>query len=167
VTGQPGNQVNDKARAKAAIAAWRDVILQRTGWTAKTWARKSEVTPSTVTRTMDESSPSTVRVETLHALARGAGLPSVLDLLEEQAGKPVRSAPELQDAETLARLMAIAMRVAPEDRSRQADLLVYAHGVAAGLRRLSRSPANRDNPGYLEAVEQDVLDAVAVAQHQP
>jgi hypothetical protein len=68
---------------------------------------------------------------------------------------------ELLNPETIARLMGIAMRVGLNDQTKRADLLVYAHGIAAGLRRLARSPANRDNPGYLEAVDQDVLDAVA------
>lgn len=87
--------------------------------------------------------------------------PPADSLRAKEAISPDQRILDILDPDIIARLMAVAMHVSPADQAMQADLLIYAHGVAAGLRRLARSPANRDNPGYLEAVEQDVLDAVA------
>jgi hypothetical protein len=58
--------------------------LDRLHWSAERWAREAKLAPTTVTRAMSPSYKSVSSVSTLHALARAAGVPSILDYLETQ-----------------------------------------------------------------------------------
>ena len=71
------------------ISRWREAVLAKTGWSSYRWGIESSVHPTTVTRSMSAHSTSSAKIETLHQLARGAGIPSVLDFLEAQAAGKV------------------------------------------------------------------------------
>ena len=74
-----------KGAAKIVVARWRDALLQQKFKnSAKAWADASGVSGTTITRNMGLEHPSTAKLENLHVLARAAGVPSVLDFLEQQ-----------------------------------------------------------------------------------
>lgn len=71
------------------VVKWMRRQLDRLGWTPERWAREAGLAPTTVTRAMAASFSSVSSVPTLHALARAAGVRSVIDFLGLQAdGSP-------------------------------------------------------------------------------
>lgn len=66
------------------IVRWMARQLERTGWSAERWAREASLAPTTVTRAMSPHYHSVSSVPTLHALARAADVPSILNFLEGQ-----------------------------------------------------------------------------------
>lgn len=82
--GGMGNVVSDaKREAIGVISRWRDRVLQTKGWNAPRWALEAKISPTTITRNMKPDSENSVKIETLHQLARAADVPSVLDFLAE------------------------------------------------------------------------------------
>jgi hypothetical protein len=69
---------------QAVVVRWMTRQLSRTHWSAERWAREAGLAPTTVTRAMSPSYKSISSVPTLHALARAAGVPSILDYLDTQ-----------------------------------------------------------------------------------
>lgn len=59
--------------------------MRRLRITPERWARDAGLHPTTVTRAMSETYESVTSLPTLHALARAANSPSVVDFLEHQA----------------------------------------------------------------------------------
>jgi hypothetical protein len=80
--GFAGNQVRN---LQAVVVRWMGRQLERLGWSAERWAREAGLSPTTVTRAMSPSYGSVSSVPTLHALARAAGVPSIVDFLDGQA----------------------------------------------------------------------------------
>lgn len=74
-----------KAIAKQAIIRWKDAIMRRKFPNARAWALAAGIDPTTITRTMKPGCKSTASVETLHSLAKAAGVRSVVDFLIDQA----------------------------------------------------------------------------------
>lgn len=70
------------------IVRWMRRQLDRRAWSAERWAREAGLAATTVTRAMSDTYPSVSSVPTLHALAKAAGVPSVLDFLDGQANLP-------------------------------------------------------------------------------
>lgn len=67
------------------IVAWMRHHMERLGWNPEKWAKEAHLAPTTVSRALAENYESVSSVPTLHALARAAGSPSVLDFLQGQA----------------------------------------------------------------------------------
>lgn len=70
---------------QAAVVRWMESQLDRLGWSAEQWARAAGLSPTTVTRALTPAPKSVSSVPTLHALARAARVPSVIDFLEGDA----------------------------------------------------------------------------------
>jgi hypothetical protein len=66
------------------IVKWMQRQLQRLQWKPERWAKEARLAPTTVTRAMAENYDSVSSVTTLHALARAASVPSILDFLAGQ-----------------------------------------------------------------------------------
>jgi hypothetical protein len=72
------------------VVKWMRRQLSRLQWKPERWAREADLAPTTVTRAMAETYQSVSSVPTLHALARAAGVPSILDFLDRQANCQIR-----------------------------------------------------------------------------
>lgn len=66
------------------VVGWMRRQLDRLHWKPERWAHEAGLAPTTVTRAMADNYNSVSSVTTLHALARAAGCPSILDFLEGQ-----------------------------------------------------------------------------------
>jgi hypothetical protein len=69
---------------QGVVIRWMARQLERLQWSAERWAKEADLSPTTVTRAMSKSYNSVSSVPTLHALARAAGVPSILDFMEGQ-----------------------------------------------------------------------------------
>lgn len=79
------------------IAGWIERVRAAKGWSFERWAKEAGLThASTISRAVKPDFDSLTRVDTLHQLARGAGMPSVLDFLENQDVEALPSAAELE-----------------------------------------------------------------------
>lgn len=68
------------------IADWIERVRVKTGWTLGKWASEAGIkAATTVTRAVKDDYESVTTINTLHALARAAKVPSVLDFLEGSA----------------------------------------------------------------------------------
>lgn len=66
------------------IVAWMRRQLERLRWNPERWAKEAGLSPTTVSRAMHDKYESVSSVTTLHALARAANMPSILDYLTHQ-----------------------------------------------------------------------------------
>lgn len=67
------------------IAEWLTRMREHLGWTWKRWADAAEIgAPTTLSRAVKDDYESITGIQTLHGLARAAGVPSVLDFLAGQ-----------------------------------------------------------------------------------
>lgn len=67
------------------IARWIERVRAARQWSFEEWARRAGFKhASTISRAVDPKFDSITRIDTLHQLARGAGVPSVLDFLRNQ-----------------------------------------------------------------------------------
>jgi hypothetical protein len=71
--------------AQEVIAHWMKCYMERSGAKATDWAESAKLHKSTVSRAIKEDFDSVTSVKTLDALARAAGIPSVLDFLRAQS----------------------------------------------------------------------------------
>lgn len=79
------------------IAKWIERVRSVKDWSFEQWAREAKLPhASTISRAVKPDFDSLTRVDTLHQLARGAGMPSVLDFLENQDVEALPSAAELE-----------------------------------------------------------------------
>lgn len=63
------------------IAAWMLRIMEQNNWSAKDWADRAQISPTTVSRAVKEDYQSVTSVSNLVRLAEAAGKPSILDFL--------------------------------------------------------------------------------------
>ena len=70
---------------QGVIVAWMRAQANRLKESPTAWARRAGLNPTTVTRALGPDYPSVTSVPTLDALARAAGVPSVLQFLGAQA----------------------------------------------------------------------------------
>lgn len=71
---------------QSIVVNWMERQLHRLNWKPERWAKEAGLSPTTVTRAMSDDYASVSSVPTLHALARAAKTPSVLDFLSGYAG---------------------------------------------------------------------------------
>lgn len=112
-----------KRRAISAVSRWRDHVLKIKGWTAQQWADKAGVSATTITRSMAPVHSSTAKLETLHLLARAAGVPSVVDFMEGRAVSGIALRPLLSEL----------MQLAPKGRWTEQDVEHLAEALEYGL----------------------------------
>jgi len=132
------------------IARWIERIAKAKGWTLGKWASEAGLgAATTLTRAIKEDYRSVTTVTTLHALARAAQVPSVLDFLDGgavSAGalRPLLSelmqlAPKRgwteQDVEHLAEALEYGLRLPPVDPSTPASSDAYAVAARAAADR--------------------------------
>ncbi len=68
------------------IAKWLQRVAKDKGWSWSKWAGEARIgAATTLSRAVKEDYGSVTKIETLHALARAANVPSVLDFLEGEA----------------------------------------------------------------------------------
>lgn len=80
------------------IANWIERIRSARGWSFEELARKAGFKhASTISRAVDPKFGSISRIDTLHQIARGAGIPSVLDFLCDQVADPIPSEDVLRE----------------------------------------------------------------------
>jgi hypothetical protein len=129
------------------IASWIERTAKDKGWSLGEWARRAELgAETTVTRAVKDDYPSVTTVKTLHALAKAAGQPSVLDFLTET---DQRSETKVPSEETLAALLAVVLPLAPKGRQSAQSMRVVASALAHGLELLGDQSANHDNASAL------------------
>lgn len=173
LAGVKKDQIPDdaaKLEAKAAIAKWRDAVLDRPGFNASRWGRAAGIDPSVIRRNMDPDHSSVTTIQNLHALARAASIPSVLDFLSQQADGAAREGSASRwtpRPATLAHLTEFLWRSSPASRSRAPDVQWFAHGLAAGLEFLALDPTREDSPDYLAGAESAILIALRNYKPQP
>ena len=78
------------------VVAWMKWVLCRRKWSAEEWARRAEISPTTVTRAMRPSYDGVTSLPILDKLARVANLPSPLEVL--LPGKLLIDIPNLQNS---------------------------------------------------------------------
>jgi hypothetical protein len=127
------------------IVRWMQAQLQRLGWTAQLWATRARVSPTTLTRSMQPAYDNVTSIPTLDALARAAGLPSVLDFLEEQTERRNAAPTPAATRAILAQVLPMAGCKAMSD----ADLDKAAEAIAFGFALLARDPARAGDPGAI------------------
>lgn len=77
------------------IVAWMRRVLALREWSAEEWARRAEVSPTTITRGMQASYNGVTGIPVLHKLARAAGVASPLDgLRHDRVVVEIPSSPE-------------------------------------------------------------------------
>lgn len=77
------------------------------------------------------------------------------------------AAPWLPKPETIADLLAFAMKVGEDDLEKRGELLDYAHALHAGLTWIAKEPASEDDPGFLKAVRLRVVEEVDATNSTP
>jgi hypothetical protein len=103
--------------------------IERLHWSAERWAHEADLAPTTVTRAMSPNYKSVSSVPTLHALARAAGVPSIIDFLDSQTNLTPRS-PVL--AAVLRELLPTVGYHVPEEK-----IVTLSEGISATLAGLA------------------------------
>lgn len=141
--------VEFKDEAVAVVAGWVERIAKtpEVGSRSK-WARAAGVSDTTVTRGMARTSESTPKIENLHALARAAGIPSVLDFLENQGADTVAEVSTSRlNEDNLVPLLNVLLPLAPSGRATEQSLRALSSALAHGIELLGNrvsSPASED-----------------------
>lgn len=132
------------------IARWIQRVAAKKGWSYLTWANAAKLgAATTITRALKEDYQSVTSVTTLHALARSAGEPSVLDFLEGKAFSAAALRPVLsellqlapkrgwtaQDVEHLAEALEYGLGLPPSDHATPASADAYATAARAAVDR--------------------------------
>lgn len=114
------------------IAKWLERVRAKRGWSWNEWAKSAKIgAATTLSRAVKEDYGSVTKIETLHALARAANEPSVLDFLEGDAvsvaglktilaellplALPPRGKPTEQDVERLVAALAYGLGLKSTD----------------------------------------------------
>jgi phage repressor protein C with HTH and peptisase S24 domain len=71
-----------------AVANWMKRQMERLSWTPQRWAKEAGTSPTNITRALDPDQKPIATLSTLHALARAARAPSVLDFLNDNLSRP-------------------------------------------------------------------------------
>lgn len=110
-----------------------------------------------------------VTIGTLNKLADALGV-SVQRLLTLDPDNAADQSPRqiwAPQPETVADLLAVAMRVGEDDLEKLGELQDYAYAVCTGLKWLAEEPASERDPGFLRAVRKLVSEAVDGQHSQP
>jgi transcriptional regulator with XRE-family HTH domain len=102
-----------------------------------------------------------ITAEEFVKIARGLGMWNPLPQTEAAPEPPQ---PWLPTTEQLAKLLAFAMHVVPDGPDKQGRLEVVAGGIGIGLKRLSKRPERADDPGYWDAIRDEIEEAIASVQ---
>jgi len=146
-----------KGEAVKAVAAWVDRVRSDLGWSKSEWAVRAGLSDTTVTRGMATNASSTPKLENLHALARAAGAPSVLDFLSGSTFQANVS----EVSGVLAEILRSAPNWSAADAPRLAEGLLYGLGLATAdpanpataetLKVAGRAAADRLRDSKIEA----------------
>ncbi|WCT73955.1 S24 family peptidase [Sphingomonas naphthae] len=80
--GRSAGYLADMQPEQRIIAKWLETTRERLGWSWASWAEKAGLgAATTLTRAVKEDYASVTGIPTLHALAKAANIPSVLDFL--------------------------------------------------------------------------------------
>lgn len=94
------------------ISDWMRRIMRSRDWSADEWSRRANVSPTTITRAMQESYESFTTTTVLHRLARAAEVTSPLDALDPDNILVRRPKPDPQDiADVLVRVHELESRL--------------------------------------------------------
>lgn len=124
------------------VARWLKRVAQAKGWNWSEWARAAGgmMKPSTLSRAVKEEYDSVTKIETLHALARAANVPSVLDFLDG-------------DAVSVTAMRAVLLDLLPLMPKRswtQEDVDHFVEALVYGLGLSSSDPASAVSPDAYE-----------------
>ena len=112
------------APEQRVIARWLDRVRAKKGWSWNTWAKLAGVgAATTLSRAVKEDYGSVTKIETLHALARAAKVPSVLDFLDDEAFTLGALKPVLAEL----------LQFAPKGRWTEQDVERFVEALAYGL----------------------------------
>lgn len=137
-----------KDEAIRAVSRWRDAVLAKTGWNGATWAAKVGISPTTITRNMNADWSGTAKLENLHALARAAGVRSVVDFLRDD---PVAT-DALPPPEALAIVLDVIAAEMVGTRIPESSLRPAGRALALALQLLQENPAIHASPDAVRAV---------------
>lgn len=115
------------------IAKWMKRVRTKTGWSWNKWAERADIgAATTLSRAVKDDYGSVTKIETLHALARAANVPSVLDFLEGEA----------VSVSALKTVLGELLPLAPRTRWTEPDVERLVEALAYGLGLQSADPAN-------------------------
>lgn len=139
------------------IADWLERTRERLGMTWGQWAEKAGLgAATTVTRAISDDYKSVTSVPTLHALARAADEPSILDFLSGAAIiKQAEYTPP--NEENLASLLDALLPLVPTGRQTGQSLRVVAAALARGLELLGDQPASPASSGELRVAARGAI----------
>lgn len=135
------------------IAAWLERVRKAKEWSWNHWAKAAGVkAATTLSRAVKDDYDSVTKIETLHALARAAGVPSVLDFLEGNAFSAAALKPILaellplaprtgwteQDLDTFVEAVQYALTLPPCDPAKPTSQDAYAVAARAAASRLRK-----------------------------
>lgn len=133
------------------IANWIERTRERLGWSYAEWARRAGIKAgTTITRALKDDYDSITSVQTLHALAKAADEPSILDFLSGKSDVAEPTLP-IPNEETLSALLAAVLPLARRGRQSEQSLQVVAAALARGLEILGDQAPTGDNAGALGA----------------
>jgi hypothetical protein len=113
------------------VVKWMRCQLDRLEWVPERWANEAGLAPTTVTRAMSKNYDSVSSVTTLNALARAAGIPSIVDFLAGQAALEVSDYPVL--TKTLEEILPVLGCELPPEK-----LTILAEAIGSTISGLSR-----------------------------
>ncbi len=138
------------------VVAWMRAVLDRLHWTPALWAKEARISPTSLTRAMSDDFDSVSSVRTLHALARAAKIPSVVDFLQWQTQLPD---PVESDGKVIAALLERLLPASGAGRPR--NLTALSEAVAHGLILAGRDPSIAENEAALRVATDAALARLA------
>lgn len=122
------------------IADWIIRTADKHGLTLGAWAKRAGIgAETTLTRAVKEGYGSVTKIETLDALARAVGEPSVLDFLRDG-----QETLRLPSEAALASLLSAVLPLAPRGRASAQSTRVVAAALQRGLELLGDQSASTD-----------------------
>lgn len=145
-----------KSDAIAVISRWAESIQSRYFASAKDWAERASISPTTITRGMDAEANGTTKIENLHLLAQAASIPSVLDFLNAQAkGDAPPRDQEFPSADIISAIVDEIL-VGPDGKLRASDLRPVVRHLSLVLQLVLENPANRTSPEVARTVARTI-----------
>lgn len=137
------------------IADWMIRTQERLGWSWAEWAKRAGIkAATTVTRAVKDDYASVTTVQTLDALAKAAGEPSVLDFLSGKSH--VEGSGTRPSVEALSALVGAIAPLLPRGKLTAESERVVAEALSHGLELLGSDAANPD-PQAIEVAARGVM----------
>lgn len=148
-----------KDEAIQVVSKWAQRVGVVTKWAPSRWASEAGISDTTMTRGIGEDSSSTPKIENLHALARAAKVPSVLDFLATEAAS-MPPQPWIPSEPTLTFVIEVLSNALSEGRFYPDEAPKFAHAWRAALEYFAADPDMEHNEGYRAGAVQIINRAI-------